>query len=333
MTNSALQLGPDGRLRHLLTVEGLSRAMLTQILDEATLYAGGGRKLPLLHGKTVVNLFFEPSTRTRTTFELAAKRLSADVLNIQVAASSTTKGETLLDTLKTLEAMQVDMFVIRHEASGAAHFFARHAAPGVAILNAGDGRHAHPTQALLDMYTIRQHKPDFSQLRVAIIGDVMHSRVARSDIHALRILGAREIRIVAPRTLIPSGIEAMGVTVYNELEAGLQDVDVIMLLRLQKERMVGAFLPSTGEFHRDFGLTRARLARLSPDVLVMHPGPINRGVEIEGEVAYGERSVILEQVEHGIAVRMAVMGMILGNDDLREQNRSQQLAVTMGRAP
>jgi len=333
MTNSALQLGPDGRLRHLLTVEGLSRAMLTQILDEATLYAGGGRKLPLLHGKTVVNLFFEPSTRTRTTFELAAKRLSADVLNIQVAASSTTKGETLLDTLKTLEAMQVDMFVIRHEASGAAHFFARHAAPGVAILNAGDGRHAHPTQALLDMYTIRQHKPDFSQLRVAIIGDVMHSRVARSDIHALRILGAREIRIVAPRTLIPSGIEAMGVTVYNELEAGLQDVDVIMLLRLQKERMVGAFLPSTGEFHRDFGLTRARLARLSPDVLVMHPGPINRGVEIEGEVAYGERSVILEQVEHGIAVRMAVMGMILGNDDLREQNRSQQLAATMGRAP
>lgn len=307
--------------------------MLTQILDEATLYAGGGRKLPLLHGKTVVNLFFEPSTRTRTTFELAAKRLSADVLNIQVAASSTTKGETLLDTLKTLEAMQVDMFVIRHEASGAAHFFARHAAPGVAILNAGDGRHAHPTQALLDMYTIRQHKPDFSQLRVAIIGDVMHSRVARSDIHALRILGAREIRIVAPRTLIPSGIEAMGVTVYNELEAGLQDVDVIMLLRLQKERMVGAFLPSTGEFHRDFGLTRARLARLSPDVLVMHPGPINRGVEIEGEVAYGERSVILEQVEHGIAVRMAVMGMILGNDDLREQNRSQQLAATMGRAP
>lgn len=329
MTNTALQLGPDGRLRHLLTVEGLSRAMLTQILDEAALYAGGGRKLPLLHGKTVVNLFFEPSTRTRTTFELAAKRLSADVLNIQVAASSTTKGETLLDTLKTLEAMQVDMFVIRHEASGAAHFFARHAAPGVAILNAGDGRHAHPTQALLDMYTIRQHKPDFSQLRVAIIGDVMHSRVARSDIHALRILGAREIRVIAPQTLIPSGIEAMGVSVYNELEPGLQDVDVVMLLRLQKERMVGAFLPSTGEFHRDFGLTRARLARLAPDVLVMHPGPINRGVEIEGEVAYGERSVILEQVEHGIAVRMAVMGMILGSDELREQNRLQQNPLGM----
>ena len=322
--NSSLQLSADGRLRHLLTVEGLSRGLITQILDEATLYTGGGRKLPLLHGKTVVNLFFEPSTRTRTTFELAAKRLSADVLNIQVAASSTTKGETLLDTLKTLEAMQVDMFVIRHEASGAAHFFAQHAAPGVAILNAGDGRHAHPTQALLDMYTIRQHKPDFTALTVAIVGDVMHSRVARSDIHALRILGAKEIRVVAPRTLIPSHIEAMGVTVFNELDAGLQGADVIILLRLQKERMVGAFLPSTGEFHRDFGLTRARLAKLSPDVLVMHPGPINRGVEIEGEVAYGERSVILEQVEHGIAVRMAVMGLILGGEELQHENRRQR---------
>jgi len=329
--NLSLQLSADGRLRHLLTVEGLSRGLITQILDEATLYTGGGRKLPLLHGKTVVNLFFEPSTRTRTTFELAAKRLSADVLNIQVAASSTTKGETLLDTLKTLEAMQVDMFVIRHEASGAAHFFAQHAAPGVAILNAGDGRHAHPTQALLDMYTIRQHKPDFTALTVAIVGDVMHSRVARSDIHALRILGAKEIRVVAPRTLIPSHIEAMGVTVFNELDAGLQGADVIILLRLQKERMVGAFLPSTGEFHRDFGLTRARLAKLSPDVLVMHPGPINRGVEIEGEVAYGERSVILEQVEHGIAVRMAVMGLILGSEELQHENRRQR--APMNHAP
>ena len=314
--SSSLQLTADGRLRHLLSMEGLSRSLITEILDQADLYSSGrrgvDRKVPLLHGKTVVNLFFEASTRTRTTFELAAKRLSADVINIQVAASSTAKGETLLDTLKTLEAMQVDLFVIRHEASGAAHFFAQHAAPGVAILNTGDGRHAHPTQALLDMYTIRQHKPDFRKLRVAIVGDVLHSRVARSDIHALRILGAKEIRVIGPRTLIPAGIEAMGVTVFNELDAGLKDVDVIVLLRLQKERMVGAFLPSTGEFHRDFGLTRERLAKLSPEVLVMHPGPINRGVEIEGEVAYGERSVILEQVEHGIAVRMAVMAMILG---------------------
>jgi aspartate carbamoyltransferase catalytic subunit len=236
------------------------------------------------------------------------------VLNLQVAASSTSKGETLLDTLKTLEAMQVDLFVVRHEASGAAHFFAEHAAPDVAILNAGDGRHAHPTQALLDMFTIRRRHPDFSRLRVAIVGDVLHSRVARSDIHALRTLGAVEIRVVAPRPLIPSGIEAMGVKVFNQLDAGIAGVDVIILLRLQKERMVGAFLPSTGEFHRDFGLTRARLAKLSKDVMIMHPGPINRGVEIEGDVAYGDaRSVILEQVEHGIAVRMAVMETILAS--------------------
>lgn len=318
----SLQIGQDGRLRHLLTTEGLPQPLLLEILDRAERYAlerpgsggHGDKKHAVLHGKTVVNLFFEASTRTRTTFELAAKRLAADVVNLQVSASSTSKGETLLDTLKTLEAMQVDMFVIRHEASGAAHFFAQHAAPGVAILNAGDGRHAHPTQALLDMFTIRRHFKDFSRLRVAIVGDALHSRVARSDIHALRILGAREIRVVAPRPLLPSGIERMGVTVYNELDAGLDGVDVVMLLRLQKERMVGAFLPSTGEFHRDFGLTRERLARLKPEALVMHPGPINRGVEIEGDVAYGERSLILEQVAHGVAVRMAVMAMILGGE-------------------
>jgi aspartate carbamoyltransferase catalytic subunit len=319
--NRALQIGSDGRLRHLLTMEGLPRELLLDILDRAERYAFDrptghshtNKKHALLHGKTVVNLFFEASTRTRTTFELAAKRLAADVVNLQVGSSSTSKGETLLDTLKSLEAMQVDMFVIRHEASGAAHFFANHAAPGVAVLNAGDGRHAHPTQALLDMFTIRRHKPDFSSLRVAIVGDALHSRVARSDIHALRTLGAREIRVVAPRPLVPAGIEQMGVTVYNQLEPGLEDVDVVILLRLQKERMLGAFLPSTGEFHRDFGLSRERLARLKPDVLVMHPGPINRGVEIEGDVAYGERSVILEQVAHGVAVRMAVMAMILGD--------------------
>jgi aspartate carbamoyltransferase catalytic subunit len=312
-----LQIDSGGRLRHLLTLDGMPRPLLVEILDRAERFASGGsgrKKVPLLHGRTVVNLFFEPSTRTRTTFELAAKRLSADVLNIQVSASSTSKGETLLDTLKTLEAMEVDLFVIRHEASGAAHFFAQHAAPGVAILNAGDGRHAHPTQGLLDMFTIRRHKGDFSQLRVAIVGDVLHSRVARSDIHALRILGAREIRVIGPRTLIPAGIEEMGATPYCDLEQGLDGVDVVILLRLQKERMSGAFLPSPGEFHRDFGLTRARLGRLKPDAIIMHPGPINRGVEIEGDLAYDKRSVILEQVTHGIAVRMAVMAMILGHD-------------------
>lgn len=316
--STSLQLDAQGRLRHLLTMEGLSGELILSILDKAAGFAeatrGAGKKLPVLPGRTVVNLFFEASTRTRTTFELAAKRLSADVLNLQVAASSTSKGETLLDTLKTMEAMQADMFVVRHEASGAAHFFASHAAPGVAILNAGDGRHAHPTQGLLDMYTIRQAKGGFAHLSVAIVGDVLHSRVARSDIHALRALGCRDIRVVAPPTLVPRGIEAMGPRVFHDLEQGLDGVDVVILLRLQTERMLGAFLPSMSEFHHDFGLTRERLARLKPDAVVMHPGPINRGIEIEGEVAYGERSLILQQVTHGIAVRMAVMAMILGGE-------------------
>jgi aspartate carbamoyltransferase catalytic subunit len=316
----SLQLDAAGRLRHLLTIEGLPRERIVALLDQAETYARSQtRKFPTLHGRTVCNLFFEPSTRTRTTFELAAKRLSADVLNLQVAASSTTKGETLLDTLATLEAMKVDMFVVRHEASGTAHFFAQHAGPGVAILNAGDGRHAHPTQALLDMFTIRRHKKEFGKLRVAIVGDILHSRVARSDIHALRILGAREVRVIAPPTLIPPGIEAMGAKAFHDLAAGLDGVDVIILLRLQKERMIGAFLPSLGEFHRDFGLTRERLRHLKPDVLVMHPGPINRGVEIEGAIAYGERSVILQQVTHGIACRMAVMTAILGRNGKKKK--------------
>ncbi|HEY0974219.1 MAG TPA: aspartate carbamoyltransferase catalytic subunit [Solimonas sp.] len=332
---SQLQVDARGRLRHLLTLEGLPRELLLDILDTAEdlerRLRGPDKKLDLLSGRTVVNLFFEPSTRTRTTFELAAKRLSADVLNLQMAASSTSKGETLFDTLKTLEAMQADMFVVRHESSGAAHFFAEHAAPGVAILNAGDGRHAHPTQGLLDLFTIRRYKGEggksasdcFKHLTVAIVGDVLHSRVARSDIHGLRTLGTQEIRVVAPPTLVPAGIEAMGVKVYNELDAGLDGADVVILLRLQKERMLGAFLPSMGEFHRDFGLTRARLARLKPDAIVMHPGPINRGVEIEGDVAYGPRSVILEQVQHGIAVRMAVMAMILGEPAKAGRKRSR----------
>ena len=260
----------------------------------------------------MVNLFFENSTRTRTTFELAATRLSADVVNLHVQASSTTKGETLYDTLKTIEAMQVDLFVVRHEASGAAHFFAEHAAPGVSILNAGDGRHAHPTQALLDAFTIRRHKPDFDKLSVAIVGDIVHSRVARSNLHALRTLGVKDLRVVGPPPLIPAGIEELGARVEHDLMRGLEGVDVVILLRLQKERMVGAFLPTLGEFHRDYGLTRERLDALKPDVLLMHPGPINRGVEIAGEIAYGRQSVILEQVRNGVSVRMAVMAEMLG---------------------
>ncbi|MFA5940227.1 MAG: aspartate carbamoyltransferase catalytic subunit [Sinimarinibacterium sp.] len=319
-----LQLDSHGHLRHLLTLEGLNADLLTEILDTAEeldkTLRGPDKKLPLLRGRTIVNLFFEPSTRTRTTFELAAKRLSADVLNLQVAASSTSKGETLFDTLKTLEAMQADMFVVRHEASGAAHFFAEHAAPGVAILNAGDGRHAHPTQGLLDLFTIRRYKAGsggpgtdcFRKLRVAIVGDVLHSRVARSDIHGLRALGTTDIRVVAPPTLIPAGIEQMGVRVCHRIDEGLDGVDVVILLRLQKERMLGAYLPSMSEFHRDFGLTRKRIEALRRDAIIMHPGPINRGVEIEGDMAYGPQSLILQQVTHGIAVRMAVMAMILG---------------------
>ncbi|NKF24691.1 aspartate carbamoyltransferase catalytic subunit [Solimonas marina] len=329
-----LQLDSHGRLRHLLTLEGLSSELLLQILDEAEIHdqalRGPDKRQATLTGRTVINLFFEPSTRTRSTFELAATRLSADVMNLQIAASSTSKGETLFDTLKTMEAMQADMFVVRHEASGAAHFFAEHAAPGVAILNAGDGRHAHPTQGLLDLFTIRRYKgPDsdcFKKLTVAIVGDVLHSRVARSDIHGLRTLGAKEIRVVAPPTLIPAGIEEMGVKVFHDLDAGLAGADVVMLLRLQKERMLGAFLPSLAEFHRDFGLTRARLAKLKPDTIVMHPGPINRGVEIGGDVAYGPHSLILQQVSHGIAVRMAVMSMILGEPraPVRAKRRSRR---------
>jgi aspartate carbamoyltransferase catalytic subunit len=311
-----LQLDARGRLRHLLTVEGMPRALLLGILDRAREFAAApAKKHDLLHGKTVVNLFFEASTRTRTTFELAAKRLSADVVNLDVAASSTSKGETLLDTLATLQAMQVDMFVVRHGASGAAHFFAQHAAPGVAVLNAGDGRHAHPTQALLDMFTIRDSlkrigKKDFGALRVAIVGDILHSRVARSDIHALRALGTRDIRVIGPRTLIPARVDALGAKPFYRLEEGLDGVDVVILLRLQRERMSGYYIPSPGEFYRSFGLTRARLKQLGPDAIVMHPGPINRGVEIEGAVAYGDRSLILQQVTHGIAVRMAVMAML-----------------------
>jgi len=311
-----IQLDAQGRLRHFLTIEGLNRRILTEILDTAESFTGVTaqqvKKVPLLRGKTIVNLFFEPSTRTRTTFELAAKRLSADVLNININASSTAKGETLLDTLRNLEAMHVDMFVVRHAESGAAHFIARHVAPHVSVLNAGDGRHAHPTQAMLDMFTIRRVKgPDFGRLRVAIVGDILHSRVARSQIHALNLLGAGEVRVIAPKTLIPVDVEKLGVHVFHRLEEGIEDVDVVIMLRLQRERMQGALLPSEHEYFRLFGVTEEKLARARPDVTIMHPGPINRGVEMDSQVADGPRSVILKQVGHGIAVRMAVMSLAM----------------------
>ncbi|MGB1110034.1 MAG: aspartate carbamoyltransferase catalytic subunit [Gammaproteobacteria bacterium] len=312
-----IQLDENGQLRHLLTLDGLPREVLVDILDTAETFSGMGqqglKKLPLLRGKTICNLFFEGSTRTRTTFELAEKRLSADVVSPNISTSAAaTKGETLRDTLRNLEAMQVDMFVVRHRDSGAAHYIAHNVSPGISVINAGDGRHAHPTQALLDMFTIRRHKGSFEQLRVAIVGDVLHSRVARSEIHALNILGAGEVRVIGPKTLLPSQKNALQVHVFHDLKSGLRDVDVIIMLRLQRERMAGALLPSEHEYFQLFGLTPERLKYAKPDVTVMHPGPINRGVEMDTEVADGPHSVILEQVTHGLAVRMAVMSMALG---------------------
>ena len=312
------QLNKNGELIHLLSPEGLSRDILTHILDTASNFVSVNdrevKKLPLLRGKSVFNLFFENSTRTRTTFDIAAKRLSADVFTLDIGRSSTAKGETLLDTIDNLSAMAADIFVVRHSESGAPYLIAKHVAPHVHVVNAGDGRHAHPTQGLLDAYTIRHYKKDFTQLRVAIVGDVLHSRVARSDIHALLALGCPEVRVVGPRTLVPADLAQMGVRVFHNLEEGIRDCDVIIMLRLQNERMSGALLPSSQEYLKSFGLTPERLQLAKPDAIVMHPGPINRGVEIASSVADGPQSVILSQVTFGIAVRMAVMSIVAGNE-------------------
>lgn len=328
-----LQLTEQGQLRHFLTIEGLSKSLLTEILDTADSFISmeqqSIKKVPLLRGKTVVNLFFEASTRTRTTFELAAKRLSADVINLNISTSATSKGETLLDTLKNLEAMASDMFVVRHANSGAAHFIAEQVTPNIAIINAGDGCHAHPTQAMLDMLTIRRHKGDFENLSVAIVGDILHSRVARSQIHALKILGVPDIRIITPNTLRPYDIESMGVTVYNRMIEGLAGVDVVITLRLQNERMQGALLPSQHEFYHLYGLSADKLKYAKPDAIVMHPGPINRGVEIDSDVADGPQSVILNQVSYGIAVRMAVMSMAMSGQTTQAQSKNSELETLL----
>jgi aspartate carbamoyltransferase catalytic subunit len=311
------QLNDKGELQHLLSIEGLPRETLTHILDTATSFVGVTarevKKVPLLRGKSVFNLFFEPSTRTRTTFEIAAKRLSADVINLNIAVSSHTKGETLLDTVDNLSAMHADMFVVRHAESGAPHLIASHVASHLHVVNAGDGRHAHPTQGLLDLYTIRHYKKNFSRLSVAIVGDILHSRVARSLIHALTVMGTPDLRVIGPMTLIPAGAEKLGVRVFYNLEQGLRDVDVVVMLRLQSERMRGALLPSAQEFFKYYGLTPEKLALAKPDAIVMHPGPLNRGVEIDSAVADGSHAVILSQVTFGIAVRMAVMSILAGN--------------------
>ncbi len=311
------QLNRHGGLQHLLTIEGLPRETLVHILDTASGFVSVSdrevKKVPLLRGKSMFNLFFENSTRTRTTFEIAAKRLSADVVNLNINASSTSKGESLLDTIDNLAAMQADMFVVRHAQSGAPYLIARHVAPHVHVINAGDGRHAHPTQGLLDMYTIRHFKKDFTQLTVAVVGDILHSRVARSDIQALTTLGVPDVRAIGPRTLLPAGLEQMGVRVFTDMQEGLRGCDVIIMLRLQNERMRGALLSSAQEFFKSYGLTPEKLALAKPDAIVMHPGPMNRGVEIDSAVADGAQSVILPQVTFGIAVRMAVMAILAGN--------------------
>jgi len=312
------QLNKNGELIHLLSTEGLSRDLILHVLDTASNFVSVSdrevKKVPLLRGKSVFNLFFENSTRTRTTFEIAATRLSADVINLDIARSSATKGESLLDTISNLSAMAADIFVVRHSESGAPYLIAQHVAPHVHVVNAGDGRHAHPTQALLDMYTIRHYKRDFANLTVAIVGDVLHSRVARSDINALTTLGCAEVRVVGPKTLVPADMAHMGVRVCHTLDEGLRDCDVVIALRLQSERMSGALLPSSQEYFKRFGLTPERLRIAKPDAIVMHPGPINRGVEMDSAVVDGPQSVILPQVTFGIAVRMAVMSIVAGNE-------------------
>jgi aspartate carbamoyltransferase catalytic subunit len=312
------QIGPDGRLRHLLTLHGLGRDAITGLLDRAqhlqdSPQAGQGLRATLA-GTTICTLFFEPSTRTRSSFQLAAIRLGADVIGFDAASSSTSKGETDADTLRTIEAMGVRGFVIRHRDDGAVAALAQVAAPGTALVNAGDGRHAHPTQGLLDMLTIRQAKgPDFSALKVLIVGDVRHSRVARSDLHALRALGAGEIRVCGPSSLLPDDHSLRGCVVTGDLDAALDGVDVVMMLRLQRERMQQGLIDSIDAYHRDYGLGVQRLRRAAPDAVVLHPGPMNRGVEIDDAVADGPQSLILRQVANGVAVRMAVLEELLGS--------------------
>ncbi len=329
---SQIQLNTHGHLKHFLSIEGLSKDTLDKILDTAQSFFDPHNNLitsPLLEGRTVMNLFFENSTRTRMTFEAAAKRLSANVLNIDIARSSTSKGETLRDTLWNLEAMAADIFVVRHSASGAAHFVAQTVCPHVAIINAGDGRHAHPTQAMLDMLTIRKEtKKPFSELSVAIIGDIKHSRVARSDVAALQTLGCQDIRVIGPRTLLPVGFDAYQphVRMFSNMDEGVKDCDVIIALRIQNERIDSPALSSPQEFYKLYGLNEERLALAKPDAIVMHPGPMNRGVEIASSIADGEQSVILKQVTNGIAVRMAVLALAM-QGQLQEQGFVHSLGI------
>ncbi len=317
MTN---QLNQDGKLTHLLTLEGMPKEQIIYILDTARQFVSVTspnrevKKVPLLRGKSVFNLFFENSTRTRTTFEIAANRLSADIINLDIPTSSTSKGESLMDTIDNLVAMQADIFVVRHNISKAPIEIANHVPEHVHVINAGDGSHQHPTQGLLDAYTMRHFKQDFSKLKVAIIGDILHSRVAKSNIHALTTLGCHDIRAIGPESLLPSDLakdlSALGVKIFHKVEDGIKDADVVMTLRIQKERMDQGQVPEGADFFSQYGLNAERLALAKSDAIVMHPGPMNRGVEIESSIADGKQSVILNQVTFGIAIRMAVMSIV-----------------------
>lgn len=312
------QIDDSGRLRHLLTLAGLSRDWIERLLERAEALReasrSGARQLDLLSGRTVINLFFEPSTRTRTSFDLAAQRLGARVVNFDIASSSTSKGETLLDTVHTLEAMHCDAFVVRHNEAGTPDFIARHLRSDAAVINGGDGSHAHPTQGLLDALTLRRHRPDFGKLRVVICGDIRHSRVARSDVHVLRALGCGEIRLCAPPELQAEPDEFSDCRLYNDFDQAIAQADVVIMLRLQKERMQAASIPSVAEYFARYGLSKKRLELAHRDCLVMHPGPINRDVEIAGDVADGRRSLILEQAANGVFLRMAALAELLTPD-------------------
>jgi aspartate carbamoyltransferase catalytic subunit len=303
------------RLRHLTTLEHLPRETIERLLDRAEALrdacAHGTRKLDVLAGRTVLNLFFEPSTRTRTSFELAARRLGADVVNFDIGFSSTSKGEELFDTLHTLEAMHLDAIIVRHKQSGTPDELVRHAMSGVSVINAGDGNRAHPTQGLLDALTIRQHRPDFENLTVVICGDIRHSRVARSDVHALATLGVKEVRLCGPEALLPATDEFAACPRYDDFDAAIRGADAVIMLRLQKERMASTELPDEAAYFSRYGLDQRRLKLAAKTCLVMHPGPINRGIEIAGEVADGAQSRILEQVGNGVFVRMAVLNEVL----------------------
>jgi len=305
--NHNIQFNDDKKLIHFLNIENLSAKQILEILELADTV-----KSKSLNEKTVASLFFEPSTRTKTTFELAAKRLGVDFINIDIANSSTSKGESIVDMIKTLEAMQCNMFIVRHSTSGIPHYIAEQVGNKISVINAGDGTHAHPTQAMLDMYTIKKYKTNFKDLNVAIVGDILHSRVAKSLITSLNILRVNNINIIGPKNLMPENIDELNVTYSDKLEEGIDQTDVIIMLRLQKERMQEALI-STDDYYKEFGLTKNKIKSAKKDVIVMHPGPINRGIEIDSDVADGPNSVILDQVSAGISIRMAIMSLILEN--------------------